>query len=80
MTGKELFKKHKKSIIWFGDCEETSDISGVIVGYNERCVILAVCHGEGDYLLKDSDIIPNKSDLGNSKGYVENDLGAIEFY
>lgn len=79
MRYEETYNKRKGNLIWFGESEDTADIVGIVIGFNNQGLILLVTHGEGDYLLNDSDTIPDKLDRINDQGYVLNDLDGIEF-
>lgn len=79
MRYREEYQKRKGSLIWFGESEDTSDLNGIVCGYNDSGCILMVTHGEGDYKLKPEDVIPDNIDRHNEKGYMLNDLQYIEF-
>ena len=79
MNYKEVYEKREGNLIWFGESEETCDLTGIVVGYNDKGCILAVAHGIGDYELKPTDVIPNEVDKCNQKGYLLNDLMYVQF-
>ena len=77
MESKKVFEKRKGNLIYFGESEDTSDLVGIVVGYNDKGCILAVTHGSGDYQLKPTDIVPDEPDRYNEQGYLLNDLEYI---
>lgn len=77
MIYKELYEKTNGNLIWFGESEETCDLTGIVVGYNNNGCILLVAHGLGDYILTDTDIIPNLIDRENANGYILNNLSNL---
>ena len=79
MSYKKVFEKRDGNLIWFGESEETCDLTGIVIGYNDKGCILAVAHGNGDYELKPTDVVPNEADRNNPQGYLLNDLEYIEF-
>lgn len=80
MTSKEKYEKYKGFNIFFNGDAESCEISAIVIGYNEHDVIMSVTYGEGDYELKDSDVIPNTYDrIDNELGFIANDLDYVEF-
>lgn len=79
MSYKKLFKECRGDLIWFGESEETSDLKGIVVGYNRNGIIVLIHEGNGDYELKPTDIVPNTKDRNNPQGYILNDFEYMQF-